>query len=60
MAEDLRVAGVGGLIADPDRGQPAGALYPVLVAELHLAVALAAELGRKVRRPELLALHLDL
>ena len=57
MGEDLRVAGVGGLVAEDDRSPHRSALDLVHQAELHLAVALAAELRRKVSRPQLLLFH---
>src|SRR5262249_30239632 len=48
------------LVAEDDRPPDRGALDLVHQAELHLAVALAAELWRKVGSPQLLALDLFL
>src|SRR5690242_21300956 len=58
LGQDLEVAGVGGLVAEDDRPPDRGALDLVHEAELHLSVTLSAELGRQVRRPQLLALDL--
>ena len=58
QGQDLAVARVGGLVAE-NPGRPIGLPFDLVhQPELHLAVTLAAELGRQVRRPE--AARLDL
>ena len=61
VREDLGVAGVGRLAAEHDR-RPASTRPRIsfISAELHLAVALAAELGAEVAGPQALRLHLFL
>src|SRR4029077_4192676 len=58
MGEDLRIPGVGRLVAEDDRSPDRSAFDLVHKAELHLAVTLPAELGRQVRGPQVLAVDL--
>src|ERR1700674_5960383 len=58
VSEDLGVAGVWGLVAEDDRPPHRSSLDLVHQAELHLPIALAAELGWEVRGPQLLLLDL--
>src|SRR5713101_4349029 len=60
LGEDLGVARVRSLVAEDDRAPHRSAFDLVHEAELHLAVALAAQLGGEVRRPEPLLFDLFL
>jgi hypothetical protein len=58
MGEDLGVAGVGALHAE-DRGSPLSAPQDLVhQRQLHLAVALAAEVGAEMTGPEAALFHL--
>jgi hypothetical protein len=60
VREDLRVPRVRRLAAEHDRREARAAEDLVHQRELHLAVALAAELRTEMARPELAALNLRL
>ena len=60
VGDDLGVAGVGRLAAEDDRRPLRAAEDLVQQRQLQLAVALAAELGTEVGRPQALGAHLVL